>query len=276
MDEWAARIEVPGYKRTFSWMPTQAPSSLLMSGWAHYQEVRDQQQELLRSTKDLTILIKALARFTRLSCIETYCPPVVEVQRAPKSIREIYSQCFLRPVPHPTHVGHNQESYGPPGVRPLRSLLTAAACAGTKLKSLSARNVDCTFFARESWCFHIYKQSIENLQYIHIKMEFQAGHPVDMTQFVKDTYAAGLMREFLSAAKNLKLIELEFSWTESEDVPQYVANFDAIIGGGHVWPQLQNVSLGGMNIQRTPFFKFLEIHKSTLNTVSLGSIRWSH
>ena len=147
------------------------------------------------------------------------------------------------------------------GVMQLRSILLGAHDADTKLKVLTCGNIDWRFFQLPEMDMDIMKPALKHLTYLHISI--YTG-PKNMAAQCHTFLKNHRMCQFLSAAKNLRSLNIQFDQFQCVELKYCI--------GQNIWIHLSTVQLGYLNTNEDALISFLGRHAGTLEDLTLCEI----
>ncbi|MCJ1265783.1 hypothetical protein MMC22_005663 [Lobaria immixta] len=198
-----------------------------------------------------------------------------------EAIQYAYSDAHVIPYGHNSH-----SSTEPLGVPQMLSLLQGSACTQMKVKRLSGGIVNWEFFKQNGKVLDDLHKAVRNLQ--ELKLEFSTSNEEELERprFVDpEQYHArmaiqrcaryltnGRLREFLSAAPDLRLLDIRFDRNVKNYNPGSPAALRYVVGK-QKWDFLSDVTLGYFDSRAEDLIGFCAIHAMTLQRLVLNEIQ---
>lgn len=166
----------------------------------------------------------------------------------------------------------------PLGVPQMLSLLQGSARTQMKLKRLGGGPVDWKFFQQSDEVFEELQKAVRNLQELKLGLSTGCEEAEDSldgvetfgieTQECAEYLQNGRLRDFLAAAPNLRLLDLQFDWCN----PNCPADLRYVFGK-HKWDFLRDVTLSTFDSRAEDLLSFCETHAMTLRRLVLDEIK---
>ena len=240
----------------------------LLTAYQMYLDYSKEQDAMRRDDYHAGKIADALARLPNLE--EIVLSLECWTGQCSRKLQTAYSDSFVIPD------GDNSWTE-PLGVPQLLSLLQGAARTQKKLKRLGGGLVDWKFFQQSDEVFEELQTAVRNLRELKLGLSTGVEEAEDSldgvetfgieTQECANYLKNGRLRDFLAAAPHLRLLDLQFDWSN----PNSPADLRYVVGN-HKWDFLEDVTLSTFDSRAEDLLGFCATHAMTLRKLVLDAI----
>ncbi|KAI0551352.1 hypothetical protein F4679DRAFT_538872 [Xylaria curta] len=247
--------------------------SQLMAEYRKYSYDVDVQAKLTLTERDQDLLKEVLPRFPKLEALTMSSGNLFYEGR--------YRTQRKKPFADVLRSGYMAGAH-PEGKRPLDALLLANAHSPCALKTLRAGSLHWRFFKRSERDLARMFRPLANLTSIELSVNVDPAderiHEGNSLRKCQRLLAKGSIRKILKSMPHLECLYVEILNLECDQQEKGACLKDIIELGFH-WPNLKELSLGGIVGDREDFMKVFLPHKDTLQKlclrdVTLASTSW--
>ncbi|KAI4603829.1 hypothetical protein KJ359_003649 [Pestalotiopsis sp. 9143b] len=164
--------------------------------------------------------------------------------------------------------------YDPEGARQFEALLDALGLHEMKIAELQAGMMDWRFFDKEPERLEQLYEPLASLTSIDLVLtvatDDEGGASESETAECRDVLKKGQIGDLFKSSPSLQLLNFSIQGDLFELQP--AASLHWVIPSGHVWPNLREVLLEGIDCSRAAVWSFLELHKDTLVDFAFGEV----
>ena len=198
-----------------------------------------------------------------------------------KAVRNAYSDCLVVPE------GHNNWTE-PRGVPQMLSMIQGSARTEIKLKTLCGGVIDWKFFKQSDEVLEDLQKAVQNVQ--DLVLEFSTSPGMEGARdLIRNFYTEGIdeleleirecagylktgrLIDFLTAAPNLRLLDLRFDSAIPSKIRGFPADLSYVVGK-YKWDCLADVTLSFMSSRAEDLIGFCESHAMTLRRLAISKI----
>ncbi|KAI1181317.1 hypothetical protein F4777DRAFT_12509 [Nemania sp. FL0916] len=246
----------------------------LNPAYKEYCDAVDEQDRYIAEERDLNLLKQVLPRFPRLEGLTMSAGNFYSLGRCLSPRKKPYAD-FLRDDIHVSGLH-------PEGKRPLDALLLANAHSPCALRTLRAGSLHWRFFKRPERDLRPLFSPLANLTAIDLCVSVDPAderiYEGNSLRKCQRVLAKGSIRKILRSMPHLQTLAIEILNLKSEE-QEKGAWLGDIIEPGFRWPNLKDLTLGGIVCNRMQLTSVLTLHKDTLKflclrDVALASTSW--
>lgn len=198
-----------------------------------------------------------------------------------KAVRNAYSDCLVVPE------GHNNWTE-PRGVPQMLSMIQGSARSEIKLKTLWGGVIDWRFFEQSDEILKDLQKAVQNVQDLVLEFSTSPGME-EARDLIRNLDTEGIdeleleirecagylktgrLKDFLTAAPNLRLLDLRFDSAIPSEIRGFPADLSDVVGK-YKWDFLADVTLSFMSSRAEDLIGFCESHAMTLRRLAISKI----